>query len=145
MKNLYLIVIVALIIIMGSFALYSSSISGNYIQLTNSASQNTSSCMKISDTPYAQYTYLISGNQLSQDAQTALSGFNLAKNSLANGDMLYTLTTTKAGYINQSYTLKPGDSLYFIETSFGDDNYQLDTSFSDDTAVVVDSNGCILQ
>lgn len=142
MKTIYIAAIVILaIFIVGAFALYSFSISGRYLQ---SSQPSHDTCTKFSDTPYASNTYLISSDQLSQDAQTALSGFQLAKSQDSNGNTVITLTAMKAGYVNQSYTLKSGQSLYFIEVSFGDDNPQQDYSYADDHAVIVDSNGCIV-
>ncbi|MDE1848548.1 MAG: hypothetical protein KGH55_00775 [Nanoarchaeota archaeon] len=102
-----------------------------------------SSAVKFSDTPYYPYAYLISSDTLSSEAQQALAGFDLNKTTNANGTMTYTLTAIAAGYVNQSYTLNSGQSLYFIERSLGDDADNNDYNLGDDFAIVVDSSGDI--
>jgi hypothetical protein len=103
--------------------------------------------MPLSSSPYANYAYLISGETLSPEAQQALAGFQL--NSTLNGDgsTTYVLTAVKQNYYNQTYTIKPGQNLYFIERSMGDDNVadNDDYNLGDDFAIVVDSSGNIIQ
>lgn len=108
---------------------------------------NSSSGTKFVDSPYYQYAYLISGNNLSAQAKTAITGFDLSKTSNSDGTATYTLTAIKQGYTNQTYTLSSGEKLYFIERSLGDDNTADNSDFTlrDDTAIVVNSNGYIVQ
>jgi len=114
---------------------------------TNSAGTGSTTSMKFSDSPYYPYRYLISGDTLSPDAQNAITGFNLSKTSNSDGTTTYTLTALKSEYVSQTYTLQPGQSLYFIERSMGDDDTAGNTDYNlgDDMAVVVDSNGNIVQ
>lgn len=149
------VVVIALVGVAGflySQNLVNSGATGN-VAATNTASQQQtqsqtqgSSCMMLSDQNFAPYTYLISSDPLSADAQAAISGFHLSKSTLANGDVTISLTPTgyPSDYHAQTYTLHPGDKLYFIETSFGDDNPQIDTNLQDDTAVVVNASGCVM-
>ncbi len=106
-------------------------------------SQNAS-CNSFAGSQYAQYAYLISGDTLSPDAQNALSGFQVARTQNPDGTIQMYLVTTVSTYVNQTYTLKPGQKLYFIEMSLGDDHLNRDSSLADDTAIVVDPNGCIV-
>jgi hypothetical protein len=103
--------------------------------------------IKFSDTPYYPYAYQISGNSRSNMANQALAGFKLDKTDNSDGTTTYILTALKQEYVNQSYTLQPGQSLYFIEMSMGDDDTanNADYNLGDDFAVVVDSNGYIVQ
>lgn len=155
MNSKKIILIAVPIAIVVVVALYLGSSSGYFVQSSQNvqASQNTSpqsqtqsGCTKLSDTPYGPYTYLISSDQLSPDAQAALAGFQLNKTALPNGNTTITLTPTGApsDYKFQSFTLRPGDKLYFLETSFGDDAPQQDVNLRDDTGILVDSSGCII-
>lgn len=114
---------------------------------TNSTSSNSIASMKFSDSPYYHYSYLISGGALSSQAQRALAGFNLSATQNSDGTTTYTLTALESGYVSQTYTLQPGQSLYFLEGSMGDDDTMgnLDYNLGDDNAIVVDSNGNIVQ
>lgn len=156
-KNALIGVVVAIALVGVAGFFYSQNIAqsgatGNSVATNPSAQQpgqsqsQGSSCMQLSNQPYAQFTYLISSDQLSADAQAALSGFHLAKSTLANGDVTITLTPTgyPTDYHTQTYTLHTGDKLYFIETSFGDENPQIDSNLMDDTAIVVNASGCVM-
>ncbi len=141
-------IIVAAIII---FSGHPQAPSGNAIAPTNQGNAPmqpaSATGQKLSDSPYANYAYLISSDPLSSDARTALTGFKLSKAQNSDGSTTYTLTALKQGYQNQTYTVKSGQSLYFIERSLGDDNADTDEDnfLADDMAVVVDSNGVIVE
>ena len=113
----------------------------------NSNASASNSGTKFADSPYYQYAYLISGDTLSSQAKTALTGFDLSKTSNSDGSMTYTLTALRQEYANQTYTLQPGEKLYFIERSLGDDDTagNSDYSLRDDTAIIVNSDGYIVQ
>lgn len=108
------------------------------------SSTNTTTGQKFSDSPDYQYAYLISGPTLSAQAETAITGFDLSKTTQTDGTTVYELKAKKSGYFDQKYTVKSGQSLYFIESSMGDDNGDVDERLSDDTAVVVDANGYVV-
>ena len=103
--------------------------------------------VKLSDTQYWRAAHLISGDSPDASAQRALAGFNVDKKVMGDGTTQITLTTTTPGYVNQSYTLQPGQQLYFIETSMGDDSTNPSQEFNlgDDTAVIVDAQGYVVQ
>lgn len=98
-------------------------------------------CTLLSDEPFAQYSYLISSDRLSQSAQSALSGFRLSKTALPNGDSVINFGQT--GQQGQDITVKSGQRLYFVETSLSDDGPGHDSVLGDDYLVLVDSNGCV--
>jgi hypothetical protein len=101
--------------------------------------------IKLSDTPYWKAAHLISGDTIDAAGQSALAGFNVDKKVMPDGTTQITLTTTTAGYVNQSYTLQPGQQLYFIETSMGDDRDNQEFNLGDDKAVIVDAQGYVVQ
>ena len=107
--------------------------------------RKTASTTKLADTQYAPYSYLVSGDTLDAQAQRAISGFTLLKDTLSDGLTKITLKATVSRYRDQAYTLHSGEQLYFIETSFGDDPGNQEFSLSDDTAVVVDKDGYIVR
>jgi hypothetical protein len=101
--------------------------------------------LKFSDQTYYSYSYLISGDNLSADAQTALTGFTLNKQVLADGNTQIKLTATNPEYKDQQYILKPGEQLYFIEKFLGDDQGGKEGNILDDMAVVVDAQDNVVQ
>jgi hypothetical protein len=101
--------------------------------------------VKLADTSYWPYAHLISGATLDSSAQAAMSGFSLAKNVLSDGSTQIVLKSTNQGYTDQTYTLKQGEQLYFIERTMGDDQQNQEFNLGDDTAVVVDANGYVVQ
>lgn len=109
------------------------------------SSTNTSSPQKFADSADYQYAYLISGPTLGAQAETAITGFDLSKTTQADGATVYRLKAKESGYFDQQYTVKPGQSLYFIESSMGHDHGDVDERLNDDTAAVVDTNGYIVK
>jgi hypothetical protein len=139
--SLIALLIVTLIIV--GFVIFSNkpSTTSNAIASGNISSNQ----VKLADTPYANSAYLISSDTLSPEAQQAISGFSINKQTNSDGTTTINLIALNPEYQNQSYTLQSGQSLYFIETSWGDDGNGSETFLGDDHAVVVDSNGYIVQ
>lgn len=100
---------------------------------------------KFADQPYATSAYLISSDPLSPAAQTAISGFQMTKQSNPDGTTLVTLKALEPQYHDQQYTLRPGDQLYFIDKFMADDLQNKEVNPNDDAAVVVDSQGNIVE
>ena len=100
----------------------------------------------MSDSKFAQSSYLISDPTLSADAQNAISGFSLDRNVLADGRVNITLVALSPEYQSQNYVLESGQSLYFIESYAGDDNPPKGEgpSLMDDHAIIVDKDGYAL-
>ncbi len=99
---------------------------------------------KLSATPFASNAVLIYPGQLSSNAKAALVGFNLTTKTMADGSTQVSLTPTESGYTAQKYTVKSGQSLYFVEMNHRDDaSGTTDMNKRDDFAVVVNQNGMI--
>jgi len=112
--------------------------------LVNSTAPPDTSKVKLVDSPNGKFAFLISGDTINSDAKAALAGFNLDKTSNADGTTIIKLTSTNTEYVDQTYTLKNGEQLYFIERSMGDDSNNQEFNLGDDTAVIVDSEGYIV-
>jgi hypothetical protein len=108
---------------------------------TNNA---TSAGVLFSSSPMAQNAYLISTPTYDAKTDKALSGFKVVKTDLADGSIQYVLNSSNTDYTTQTYIVKPGEKLYFIESTLSDDNNNQDKFTGDDTAVVVDANGYIV-
>jgi hypothetical protein len=88
--------------------------SANNPTATAPAITQTTVTAKITDAKYAGKAYLISGETLDAATQTAISGFNIDKTINSDGTTTIKLSSSNPGYTNQSYTLQPGQKLYFI-------------------------------
>lgn len=116
-------------------------------QANGSSQGQSGSSQKFSDQKYYSNAYLISSASLSADAQKALNGFQMTKQTLADGSTQVVLKALNSEYRDQQYTLKPGEQLYFIERFSGDDDQgqNKDNNTGDDSAVIVDSQGNVVQ
>ena len=111
----------------------------------NTAAAPPAGAVKFSDLPVSSASVQIAPGPLSDAAKAALSGFTMSSAQQSDGSLLVTLTETQRGASNQ-VTLKPGQTLYFIETSYGDDPLPNgETSLGDDGYMVVDQNGYVVQ
>ena len=101
--------------------------------------------MKFADTPFYATAYKIAPvtGTLPQKTQTALTGWNMKTQNLANGDIQVTLSPLETGDVKQVYVVKPGDTLYFVEMKLPDDATGSDKNRLDDMGVLVDKNGII--
>ena len=110
----------------------------------NAASNPSTSTQKITDAKYANSAYLISGDTLDAAAQNAISGFQINKTVNADGTTTINLSSSNPEYQNQTYTLQPGQKLYFIESYPADDNNNNEGNIGDDKAIVTDADGNII-
>ena len=76
--------------------------------------------------------------------QQSLKGFQVKKKVLADGSLEITLIALQSEYPNQTYVVKPGEKLYFVEVSSVDDSVSEDHSPADDHAILVSADGFIL-
>lgn len=113
---------------------------------TAANSSNASSTgVLFSTSKYAAHAYLISTTSAYNAAtQTALDGFQVNRQTLPDGSLQIQLVAQKNGYVTQTYTVEPGESLYFIEDFSGDDSVNEDANPSDDHAILVSADGYIL-
>ncbi|MCL5429892.1 MAG: hypothetical protein M1504_00250 [Candidatus Marsarchaeota archaeon] len=113
---------------------------------TQQQSQQQSNATLFSSTQYYQYSYLISSPTLSGAAKSAVTGFNVTRSVLSNGStevqfMQYG-TNNSAG----AYIVPNGDSLYYIDGSFGDDSPPTgEYSMGDDGIVLINSSGYVVK
>lgn len=151
-KNIIYIAIAAVVII-AAVAFLGFRHNGNNAPVLKSSGTTTiassvnavqgNSSMLFSNQPYAQYSYLISGSNISQQAQYALAGFNMSTTTLPNGTTAVTLTVIGTN-VYKTIDLAKGYKLYIVEGTFGDEGYRFDSSLSDDGFVVVDPNGYVV-
>src|ERR1035437_6806619 len=86
-------------------------------------SQNTAATpVLFADSPLSKNAYLISNPTLDSKAEEATMGFTITRKTMPDGSMQISLTTQNPAYKNQTYTVKPGEKLYFIEKFLADDN-----------------------
>ena len=158
MKKMYLIsgavvviaiVIVAVVSLAGgtdSSTTSSQATVGDAYQTASAASPAASSTRVLfADSPFAANAYLISTDTYDAQTQQALSGFRVDKKTLTDGSMQITLNAQNTEYHTQTYTVAPGEKLYFIERSLGDDGGNQDINIHDDRAILVDGQGYIVQ
>lgn len=148
-KNSTVTIIFILLVLVVGILVYSASKPKMQNSLNNNpnsfVSQNDNiSPQLFSGSPLSQNAYLISTTPYDANTQKALSGFTVTNKTLADGSREFTLTSTNPEYQTQTYTVKQGEKLYFIETMLGDDSNNQDRNLGDDTAVVVDANGYIV-
>ena len=99
---------------------------------------------KFADQDYFKTAYLISGVTLSADAKMALTGFTMTKKTMPDGTTSIMLKALKPEYKDQSYTLKTGEQLYFIEKFLQDDANGTESNIGDDGAVIVNAEGNVV-
>ncbi len=114
------------------------------VSQNNPNNQNNANAELFSTSALAPYAYLISTDTYDANTQKALSGFKVVKSTLADGSVQITLNAQNPEYKTQTYVVKTGEKLYFIEKSLGDDRGDKDAFLGDDTAVLVDGNGYIV-
>lgn len=139
------VILVAIAVILVSVPHYGSGTSAQVT--TTAAQQNTNqSSILFSATQYWQYAYLVSAPTLNSSAQAAISGFRIANRSVGNGAYNLTFVSLSGSMPNESFTLKNGDRLYYIEGSFSDDSPPSgEYSLGDDGFVTTNSAGYVIQ
>lgn len=101
--------------------------------------------MKFSDSPLFSKAYLIApvSGDLSKDAQIATTGWTVNSTANSDGSVSVDLVPKEAEDVKQSFTVKPGYKLYFIEMTLVDDGTGVDENRGDDIGVLVDPNGMV--
>lgn len=92
-----------------------------------------------------KFAHLIAPGTISADSQQYLTGFAVKSTSLEGGDTQVDLVPKDSDDQFQSYVLKPGDSLYFVEMTPVDDkaDKDVDANYRDDYGIVVNSQGIV--
>ena len=93
----------------------------------------------------AQYAHLIAPGTISADSQKYLTGFSVKTTPLPNGSEQVDLVPKDSDDQFQSYVIKAGESLYFIEMTPNDDktDEDKDLNYRDDYGIITDANGVI--
>jgi hypothetical protein len=163
-STITIIIVLAIIIILGIWIYSASGTSGeinkqnSYNNLNNPSgntalstnqnnnqiNQNNPTGQLFSDSPFASNSYLISTSTYDAKTKKALTGFNVTKKTLSDGSIQFTLNATNPEYQTQTYIVKPGEKLYFIENNLSDDTENEDKFLADDQAILVDANGYIV-
>ncbi len=150
-KSIIIIILAIAALGMGIIFLHNSSNTGNTPQQNGlqtspaqPSQQSNSSKVLFASTPYAQYSYQIYPGTMTQQANAAMSGFNMTSTLLQNSSAKITIELISANQ-SQSLILAPGDKLYLIEAAMGDDAFHFDSSLGDDGFVIVNSNGYVVQ
>lgn len=140
------LIVISVIVIIGGIFLGFKLSNSNVLRTANGASQ-TPMQIKFSDTSASNNAVQIFPGALTSEAKTALSGFTVTTETVADGSSIVTLTSNNPEYKTQKYIVTPGAFLYFIENNSSDDSgdavSSADRYLGDDTAVVVDANGYI--
>lgn len=100
---------------------------------------------KLQDSPIFKFAYKIAPGDLNNDAESVLTGFNISKQNMPDGSIIVKLTPKDSDDQNQQYTIKPSETLYFIEQTPVDDKQDQDKDFNlrDDYGIIVDQNGIV--
>lgn len=106
---------------------------------TTQTGSTTEVAQRFQDSSDSASAYQIYPGTLSIQATQALSGFTMQTNTMSNGLTVVTLTAQRPEYQSQTYTVKPGYTLYFIDRFPNDDNLSQNSeaNIKDDTAVIV--------
>lgn len=100
---------------------------------------------KFADNPLSSKAFLIApvSGDLNADAQKALTGWTVDSAKNEDGSTQITLSPKDTDDVKQTFTLKTGFKLYFLEMTFGDEANDLDHNRGDDTGILVDDKGII--
>ncbi|MFA5840827.1 MAG: hypothetical protein WC847_00955 [Candidatus Paceibacterota bacterium] len=140
-KNTIIIVVVVIVLVLGVYFISKKS---NYS--ASGTGQNTASSQLFASSPFAQYAYLISSSEpFDANTQLALTGFSVTKNNLPDGSVQIILNAVNPEYKTQTFVVKTGEKLYFIEKNLKDDANNEEKFLGDDTAVLVNADGYIVE
>lgn len=149
MKKLLILGFIGLVVVIGLVFVFAKQpsrtpVAGPANQSNGSQTNGSSQPQLFENSVYKPYAYLISTDRIDASTQQALSGFKLERQNNSDGSQTITLKALDPSYADQSYAVKPGEKLYFIETSLGDDPDNHELSLSDDSAILVNAQGYII-
>lgn len=92
------------------------------------------------DNPLSSKAFLIfpTTRALSSEAQTALTGWNIKKTPNADGSTQVDLIPSESADIKQSFIVKAGYKLYFVDLTSSDEKTGVEQNRGDDIGVLVD-------
>jgi hypothetical protein len=153
MKNLMLVLLV-LLVLGGGVYFYRKAYP---ISTSNSATSSNSSPIAVtspvstgktlfSDSPDAATSAVIFPGSLSDQAKTFVENFTMSTEIQSDGSTTVSLMPKNTSDEKpQTYNVKNGQKLYFIEKFPGDDAADKDSNIKDDYGVIVDADGFIVQ
>ncbi len=100
--------------------------------------------MKLGDWSGQKYAVKIDPANLSNQAKSVLTGFDMTTKNLTDGSMVITLTPKDSPETTWQYTVAKGNSFYFIEMSPTDDRNDKEINLRDDYGIVLDPTGVVL-
>lgn len=131
--NKYILVLLLLIIVV---------LAGGYYY--NQMNTKPSTKVKFSSTADSANAVKIFPGSLATEALNSLGNYRMTTKTLSNGSTQVTLTPNNQPAMMQQYTVKKGESLYFIEKFSADDASNSDINSQDDHADVVDAQGYLV-
>jgi hypothetical protein len=139
-KNIGIIALIFVVVVVG-YMIFKSMYSPKPSASAQSQGQGT----KLTDLPDYKFAYKVYPGDLTSDAKTALTGWNINPTINSDGSTTVTLTPNNASDQVKTYTVKSGDSLYFVEKSRGDDSQDTNTdaNLQDDYGIIVNANGIV--
>ncbi|HET9946619.1 MAG TPA: hypothetical protein VFQ63_01010 [Patescibacteria group bacterium] len=95
-------------------------------------------------TPLAQFAYQVAPT-MTDAAKKVITGFSITSQSQSNGSTVVTFTPKDSDDQDQQYTIKSGQTLYFIEQTPVDDkvDQDKDLNYRDDYGIITDANGIV--
>ncbi len=122
-----------------------TSAAAGYASTTVSGGTAAAQQVKLSNSQYAGFSYLVSSAQLSQSAKMSISGFNLTRGVLANGSIRISFYNFGSSAVSSTFIICSLCGLYYLDSSFGDDSAPSgEYSFGDDGVIETDANGYII-
>ncbi len=100
--------------------------------------------MKLGEWSGQKYAVKVDPINLSDQAKSVLTGFDMTTKNLADGSMVITLTPKDSPETTWQYTVAPGNTFYFIEMSPADDRDDKEINLRDDYGIVLDAKGAVL-
>lgn len=156
-KNIAIVVLIVLVVGMGGYILRSKMKARVMSEVKEKVTEASGSPapkppmfigkgQKLADSPLAKMAYKVAPGEISADAKTALAGFKIDTKKNADGSLTVTFIPKDQDDQQQVYTVKSGETLYFVEVNPGDDNPASDKEFNlrDDYGVLVDKDGIVL-
>lgn len=101
--------------------------------------------MKLTGSPMEKFAFKIAPGAIPDASQKMLTGFTVTSKTLTDGSIQVDLVPKDTDDQFQSYTLKKGNSLYFIEMTQTDDvpDSDRDQNYRDDYGIIVDGAGVV--
>lgn len=100
---------------------------------------------KLTGSPLEPFAYKLAPGAIPSETTAKLVGFAVTTKTLSDGSEQVTLAPKDSEDQLQQYTVKPGESLYFIEMTPVDDkaDSDKDLNYRDDYAIITDAQGIL--